>query len=194
MMILKTSTVPKEEFITLQNQFSNFVPREIFEEMQRSFSQTTVPRERLLASEARLQELETKIANSIPRSDHEELVAEIASLIVEAPQRSNASDTQPEPQSGAQETEVAVPLVTSTELGFFYPLQDSQRGKRDPFAWLSFYFKGKWFHLPSQMVLCARAKIGMNPLKYPPSIQLALLLQDLERRLKAAYRHRSPAL
>ena len=111
---LKTSTVPKEEFITLQNQFSNFVPREIFEEMQRSFSQTTVPRERLLASEARLQELETKIANSIPRSDHEELVAEIASLIVEAPQRSNASDTQPEPQSGAQETEVAVPLVTSS--------------------------------------------------------------------------------
>ncbi|MHB1868801.1 MAG: hypothetical protein ACYCPP_07640 [Nitrososphaerales archaeon] len=104
---IKTLTVPKEDYITLQNQFSNFVPREIFEEMQRSFSQTTVPREKLLATEARMQELETRIANSIPRSDHDELVAQIVSLIGEAPRPSDASE------ANATGTEVAIPLVTS---------------------------------------------------------------------------------
>jgi len=104
---LKTSTVPREDYTTLQNQFSNFVPREIFEEMQRSFSQTTVPREKLLATEARVQELEAKIADSIPRSDHEHLVAQLVSLMGEAPHSSDTSETN------ALGTEVAVPVVTS---------------------------------------------------------------------------------
>lgn len=104
---LQMSTAPKEDYTALQNQFSNFVPREIFEEMQRSFSQTTVPREKLVETEARVQELEAKIADSIPRSDHEHLVAQLVSLMGEAPHSSDASETD------AQATEVAVPLVTS---------------------------------------------------------------------------------
>ena len=86
---LKASTIPKGDYITLQNQFSNFVPRETFEEMQKSFAQTTVPREQLIEAEKRMQDLETRIANSIPRSDHEVLVARITSLIAEAPRPSD---------------------------------------------------------------------------------------------------------
>ena len=104
---LKTSTVPKQDYAALQNQFSNFVPREIFEEMQKSFSETTVPREKLLTTEARVQELEAKIADSIPRSDHEHLVAQLVSLMGEAPHSSDTSETN------VQGTEVAVPVVTS---------------------------------------------------------------------------------
>jgi hypothetical protein len=101
---LKTATVPKQDYTNLQNQFSNFVPREIFEEMQRSFAQTTVPREQLVAAQARMQELEIKIANSIPLSEHEEVIAKITSLI---------GDTQN--PSDAQATEITTPelLVTT---------------------------------------------------------------------------------
>jgi chromosome segregation ATPase len=101
---LKTTTVPKEDYSALQNQFSNYVPREVFEEMQKSFAQTTVPREQLVAAQARVQELETKIANSIPLSEHEEVITKLTSLIGEVP------------TSDAQATEIAPPelLVTSS--------------------------------------------------------------------------------
>lgn len=81
---LNKSMVPKEDYVALQGQFSNFVPRESFEDLQRSFAQTTVPREKLIATEARVHELEARLANSVPRSDYEELIAKIASLIGEA--------------------------------------------------------------------------------------------------------------
>ena len=110
----KTLTVPKEDYITLQNKFSDFVPKETFEEMQKSFTQTTVPREQLAAAETRMQELETKIANLIPRADYDELVAKIVSLVGEVPVPSDSVEAQPaEYQSGAAATDVAVPLVTS---------------------------------------------------------------------------------
>jgi BMFP domain-containing protein YqiC len=108
---VKASTVPKEDYVTLQNQFSNFVPRESFEEMQKSFTQTTVPREQLAAAEARVQELEAKVANSIPRSEHEELVAKITSMITETPPSDAVEALGTEDSSG---TDVAVPLVTSS--------------------------------------------------------------------------------
>ncbi|MDG6904704.1 MAG: hypothetical protein JRN20_02835 [Nitrososphaerota archaeon] len=81
---LKLSTVPKEDYVTLQNQFSNFVPKDTFEEMKNSFTNTTVPREQLAATEARMQELEAKIANSVPRADHDELISKLTSMIGEA--------------------------------------------------------------------------------------------------------------
>lgn len=81
---LKASTVSKEDYIVLQNQFSKYVPRESLEQMQKSFAETTVPREQLLATEAKMRELETTITNCIPRSEHEELVTEITSIIGEA--------------------------------------------------------------------------------------------------------------
>ena len=112
---LKTLTVPKEDYVTLQNQFSNFVPKQTFEEMQKSFTQTTVPREQLAAAETRMQELETKIASFIPRTDYDELVAKIVSLVGEVPGPSDSAEAQPtENQSDASATDVAVPLVTSS--------------------------------------------------------------------------------
>ena len=82
---LKNSTVPKDDYSALQNQFTNFVPKQTFEDMQRTLRETTVPREQLSAAEARLQELETRLTNSIPRADHEELMTAITSMIGEAP-------------------------------------------------------------------------------------------------------------
>jgi hypothetical protein len=79
---LKSSTVPKEEYTALQNQFSNFVPRETFEQLQKA----TVPREQLAATETRVQELEAKIADSIPRPDHEELISKLSSMMAEVPE------------------------------------------------------------------------------------------------------------
>ncbi len=105
---LKASTVPKVDYLALQNQFSNFVPRESFEEMQKRVAQTTVPREQYLAAEARMQELEAKIANSVPRSDHEELIASITSMIGEAP---HPSETPEYPSAPSIEIAVPAPLV-----------------------------------------------------------------------------------
>ena len=82
---LKNSTVPKDDYTALQSQFTNFVPKQTFEDMQRTFRETTVPREQLAAAEGRLQELEQRLANSVPRSDHEELLTTITSMIGEAP-------------------------------------------------------------------------------------------------------------
>lgn len=84
---LKNSTVPKQEYMALQNQFANFVPRESFDEMQKRYMQTTVPRDQFLAAETRIRELE---ANYVPRTDHEELISEITTLIGEAPRASDA--------------------------------------------------------------------------------------------------------
>ena len=89
---LQASSVPKQDFVALQNQFSNFDPRQIFEEMQTTLAKKSVPREQLIATEAKLQELEAKIANSIPRPEHDELVAKIMSLIGEAPSSSSGLD------------------------------------------------------------------------------------------------------
>ena len=76
---------PKDDYTALQSQFTNFVPKQTFEDMQRTFRETTVPREQLAAAEGRLQELEQRLANSVPRSDHEELLTTITSMIGEAP-------------------------------------------------------------------------------------------------------------
>jgi uncharacterized coiled-coil protein SlyX len=109
---LKSSTVPKEDYITLQNQFSNFVPRQSFEEMQKSFAQTTVPREQLITAEKRVQELETRIANSIPLSDHEELVTKITSLIAEAPHPTDNGQLAEYPGPLVNNAVMPAPLVT----------------------------------------------------------------------------------
>lgn len=109
---LKNSTVPKDDYVALQSQFTNFVPKQTFEEMQKSYADTTVPREQLSAAEARLQELEAKLGNSIPRADHDELMTRITSMIGEAP-RSEFELTQFEPNASVV-TEVA-PVVAAAQ-------------------------------------------------------------------------------
>ena len=109
---LANSTVPKDDYNALQNQFTNFVPKQTFEDMQRTFKDTTVPREQLSAAETRLQELEAKLANSVPSADHEELMTKLTSMIGEAP-HVEFEMTQFQPNT-AGTTEVA-PVVPAAQ-------------------------------------------------------------------------------
>ena len=108
---LTNSTVPRDDYVALQNQFSNFVPKQTFEDMQRTFRDSTVPREQLSAAEARLQELDAKLANSVPRADQEELMTKLTSMIGEAP-HGEYDPTQFQPNtSGTTEVAQVVPAA-----------------------------------------------------------------------------------
>ena len=73
------SMVPREEYSNLQTMLANSVPKTNFEALQATLSQY-VPREQLAASEARVNELEFKMQNYVPRADYDELTAKIRLL------------------------------------------------------------------------------------------------------------------
>lgn len=67
----KLSTmVPTTEYLALQSQFSNYVPKEQFEEAQRNLA-NSVPSARYIEREAQIADLEAKLAASVPREVYE---------------------------------------------------------------------------------------------------------------------------
>ena len=77
--------IPFDQFISVQTNLENSVPKGRFDEEIQRIRSETVTKEQYTNVEQRLAELESKLANSVPKAEFEELSHTIASLTENVP-------------------------------------------------------------------------------------------------------------
>jgi len=119
--------VPKSEYEVLQAQLSNYVPKESYEQIQTALA-NSVPRDQFLASETKVQELESRLSDSVSKALYDELntqmalvslkAQEIQATAVELVAENSVPIAAPEPIVEAPKIEVveAVPIVETPQV------------------------------------------------------------------------------
>jgi hypothetical protein len=77
--------VPQEQFVSIQNELANSIPKTKYEEEIQRIRSETVPKEQYSHIESRISELENELANSVPKTEFDELSQTIVSLTKSAP-------------------------------------------------------------------------------------------------------------
>jgi chromosome segregation ATPase len=99
--------VPRSEYLAIQSHLTDWMPRVKHEEEVQKLREQTVPREQFDRIETKVNELETQLSNSVPRSDFERLMKEIITITNDALTASELENqqqvSQPAPSPEASE-------------------------------------------------------------------------------------------